>query len=85
MMWYDVSSMKHMLDDLRTGSMEAGTHIADIEQLAGLDGWEGYEYWSAQLEAESDLLNDLNALTCEHYWALPQEAGQEGQSDVLPF
>ncbi|HJQ71590.1 MAG TPA: hypothetical protein VKA70_21620 [Blastocatellia bacterium] len=65
--------------------MEAGTHIADIEQLAGLDGWEGYEYWSTQLEADIELLNDLNVSTCDQFWVLRQEAGQEGQSDVFPF
>jgi hypothetical protein len=77
--------MKHKLEDVRTDSMEAGTHIADIEQLAGWDGWEGYEYWSAQLEAEGELLNDVDASTCGHHWVWTQEGGQEGQSDVLPF
>ena len=84
-MWYAVSSMKHKQDDVRTDSMEAGIDIADIEQLAGLDGWEGYEYWSTQLEAEIELLSDLNASTCGDHWMLPQDGGQEGQSDVLPF
>ena len=77
--------MKHKQDDVRTDSMEAGTDIAIIQQLAGLDGWEGYEYWSAQLEAKSEWLNDLNASTCERHWVLPQDAGQEGRSDVFPF
>ena len=77
--------MKHKQDDVRTEGMEAGTDIADIEQLAGLDGWEGYEYWSAQLEAEIESLDDLNASTCERHWVPPQDAGQEGRSDVLPF
>jgi hypothetical protein len=77
--------MKHKQDDVRTEGMEAGTHIANIEQLAGLDGWEGYEYWSAQLEAEAELLNDLDASTCKQHWVPPQDSGQEGRSDVFPF
>jgi hypothetical protein len=85
MLWYTVSRMKHKRDNVRTGNMEAGTHIANIEQLAGLDGWEGYEYWSAQLEAEGELLSGLNASTCEQHWVPPQDAYQEGRSDVLPF
>jgi hypothetical protein len=77
--------MKHTKENVRTKGMEAGTHIANIEQLAGWDGWEGYEYWSAQLEADSELLSDLEASTCGHHWLQPQEAGQEGRSDVFPF
>jgi len=77
--------MKHKRDNVRTDSMERGTYIAGLGQLADWDGWEGYEYWSAQLEAETELLSDLNASTCERRWRLPQDSGQEGQSDVLPF
>ena len=77
--------MKHKQDDVRTESMEAGTHIANIEQLAGLDGWEGYEYWSARLESESELLSDLDLSTCEQRWMPSQDACQEGRGDVFPF
>ena len=75
--------MKHNDNRVRTGSMEQGTHIASFEQVADWDGWEGYEYWSAQLEAESELLADIE--TQAGAWMQPIEEGQEGRGDVLPF
>ena len=63
--------------------MESGTNIAAFEQLADWDGWEGYEYWSAQLEAENDLLDELEGQA--ENWMQPVEASKEGLNDVLPF
>ncbi len=60
-----------------------GTYFASIEQLADWDGWEGYEYWSAQLEAESDLPADIEGQAGD--WMRLAEACQEGRSDVFPF
>lgn len=70
--------MKHSGNLIRTASMERGVYISGFEQLADWDGWEGYEYWSAQLEAEMDV--EAQAET----W-MQMEAYQEGRSDVLPF
>ena len=70
--------MKHNKNHSRTEGMETGIHIASFEQLADWDGWEGYEYWSAQLEAECDL--EAEAET----W-IPVEVSKEGRGDVLPF
>ena len=53
-----------------------------LDELADLDAWEGYEFWSAQLEAKAEFLENF-------YDA--REAGacysdqRERKSDVLPF
>jgi hypothetical protein len=72
--------MKHSDDQVRTEGMEHGTYIASFDQLADWDGWAGYEYWSAQLEAEMD--TEAEAEIC---WMQPMEASGEGLNDVLPF
>jgi hypothetical protein len=71
--------MKHNEKHVRIEGMEHGTYIASFEQLADWDGWEGYEYWSAQLEAETDVEAQAGN------WMQPMEACQEGRGDVLPF
>ena len=66
--------------------MESGFEVASytlhLDELFDLDAWEGYEFWSAQLEAEAELLTD------------PRQAGaseqayseqKERKSDALPF
>jgi hypothetical protein len=63
------------------GAMESGVGVASytlhLDELLDLDAWEGYEFWSAQLEAE--LLTD------------PKQAEQayielsERKTDALPF
>ena len=60
----------------------------DIQQglysdvLTDLNTWEGYEFWSAQLEAQMELLADL-----EHgEWAQSGRADRDERAgDVIPF
>ena len=52
----------------------------EADEWADWRAWQGYEFWSAQLEAEMDYLSELpQALV-----AAPPVA-QGGKSDGLPF
>jgi hypothetical protein len=53
-----------------------------LEELADLDAWEGYEFWSAQLEANVDFLVELEQVEGA---GLSQPEPGEGKSDVFPF
>ncbi|MGA9769911.1 MAG: hypothetical protein WBV94_12780 [Blastocatellia bacterium] len=58
------------------------------DEIAELSAWQGYEFWSAQLETEMEFSADF-----EQSGSLPQSEGfalsrlemKEGKSDVLPF
>ncbi|HEX8092161.1 MAG TPA: hypothetical protein VF762_25160 [Blastocatellia bacterium] len=53
-----------------------------LEELADLDAWEGYEFWSAQLEANIDFLAEPGHV---EETGLSQPERDERKSDVLPF
>ncbi|HVG19376.1 MAG TPA: hypothetical protein VNI02_09995 [Blastocatellia bacterium] len=53
-----------------------------LDELADLDAWEGYEFWSAQLEAKMEFLADLEHVEGVRLIRLEQS---ERKGDVLPF
>ena len=55
---------------------QGNNYSPQLEELAELMAWQGYEFWSAQIEAEMEFQANFE-----------QTAGQlqEGKSDVLPF
>lgn len=53
-----------------------------LDELADLSAWQGYEFWSAQLETEMDFLADFEQAGS---FSLSQLEVKEGKSDVLPF
>lgn len=53
-----------------------------LEELADLDAWEGYEFWSAQLEAKIEFLADLEQIEGAQ---IRQTEQGERKSDVFPF
>jgi hypothetical protein len=55
---------------------------SDFRELAELDAWEGYEFWSAQLEAHMVSVDDGASL---EGFSLVQLERKAGQTDVLPF
>ena len=59
---------------------EKTSYRNDIDEWAEWSAWQGYEFWSAQLEAEMEFLSELQ----EAMQAAPL-AAQEGKSDGLPF
>ena len=58
---------------------ETGYRI-EMDEWADWSAWQGYEFWSAQLEAEMDFLSELQQAMS----AAPPPT-QEGKSDALPF
>jgi hypothetical protein len=52
----------------------------EMDEWADWSAWQGYEFWSAQLEAEMEFLSELQQAMS----AAPLPV-QEGKSDVLPF
>ena len=52
----------------------------EMDDWADWSAWQGYEFWSAQLEAEMEFLSELQQAMS----AAPLPV-QEGRSDVLPF
>jgi len=59
---------------------EKTSYRIEMDEWADWSAWQGYEFWSAQLEAEMEFLSELQ----EAMSAAPLPA-QEGHSDVLPF
>jgi hypothetical protein len=53
-----------------------------LDELADLSAWQGYEFWSAQLETEMEFLADFEQAGG---FSLSQLEAKEGKSDVLPF
>ena len=56
-----------------------GEYTESLEQEA----WRGYEFWSAQIEAEMELIEEEAAAA--RLARLTARAPQEGAGDVLPF
>jgi hypothetical protein len=58
-----------------------------LGELADLDAWEGYEFWSSQLEAQMEELDEVE------WFDKPERCGlrasamatDERERDVLPF
>jgi hypothetical protein len=59
---------------------EKTSYRIDMDEWADWSAWQGYEFWSAQLEAEMDFLSELQQAMS----AAPPPT-QEGKSDALPF
>lgn len=53
---------------------------AGSDEMADLDAWRGYEFWSAQVEARMQ----IGERTAK-YGARPELYERERESDVLPF
>ena len=56
------------------------SYRSEADDWAELSAWQGYEFWSAQLEAEMAFLSEL-----EQTLSAGPVLAQEGKSDVLPF
>lgn len=56
------------------------SYQVEIDEWADWRAWQGYEFWSVQLEAEMDCFSELQQAMS----AVPLVA-QEGKSDGLPF
>jgi len=56
------------------------SYKSELDDWVDLSAWQGYEFWSAQLEAEMAFLAELE----EAMSGAPLVA-QEGKGDVLPF
>ena len=54
----------------------------NLDELAELIAWRGYEFWSAQIEAEMEFLADFEQAAIV---AADRVEVREGQSDVVPF
>lgn len=53
-----------------------------LDELADLDAWEGYEFWSAQLEARIEVLADFERVDGARLMLAEQN---ERNGDVFPF
>ena len=53
-----------------------------FDELADLSAWQGYEFWSAQLETEMEFSADFEP---SEGFPLARLEMKEGKSDVLPF
>lgn len=58
-----------------------------LGELADLDAWEGYEFWSAQLEAQMEELDEVEWFDKPEPSGMkaPATAADERERDVLPF
>jgi hypothetical protein len=56
------------------------SYQVETDEWADWRAWQGYEFWSAQLEAEMDYFSELQQAMS----AAPLVV-QEGKSDGLPF
>ena len=52
------------------------------DEIAELSAWQGYEFWSSQLETEMDFSADFEQ---SESFSLIRLEMKEGKSDVLPF
>jgi hypothetical protein len=59
-----------------------GRYDLYLDELADLDAWEGYEFWSAQLEAKIEHLADFGQVEAAQ---LRRAEQGERKSDVSPF
>jgi hypothetical protein len=74
--------MKHQRSGVMESNYQGGRYGLHLDELADLNAWEGYEFWSAQLEAKIDFLADFEH-DCEA--RLIQVEQSERKSDVFPF
>ena len=63
-------------------AQESQGYIPDWDQITNLDAWEGYEFWSSQLEAEMEMFDEFATTDSLD---LVQLERKEVKSDVLPF
>ena len=63
-------------------ALEKQGYMADWDLVADLEAWEGYEYWSTQLEAK---MESLNQFEMPDSFRLVRLERTEVRSDVLPF
>ncbi|HXG94395.1 MAG TPA: hypothetical protein VNN73_18770 [Blastocatellia bacterium] len=61
---------------------EQSSYSDELGQLEELDAWQGYEFWSAQLESLIEWLDEVDQPSS---FNLVQIERKERQSDVLPF
>lgn len=61
---------------------EAQSYMPDWDQIANLDAWEGYEFWSSQLETEMESLEEPELNQSRGFTCLERK---EVTSDALPF
>ena len=54
----------------------------NFDELAELSAWQGYEFWSSQLETEMEFSADFEQ---SEGFSLIRLEMKEGKSDVLPF
>jgi hypothetical protein len=74
--------MKQRGNAIMESAYEVIRNAMHLDELADLDAWEGYEFWSAQLDAEADFLTDLEHTRGAEPNYLEQ---RERKIDVLPF
>ena len=55
------------------------------QEIEDLGGWQGYEFWSLQLEAEMDQLDETPTERCDAEQAEGYWIGGGEQFDALPF
>ena len=63
-------------------TLEEQGYMAEWDWVTDLDAWEGYEYWSTQLEAKMESLNQIEMPDSFRPVRLERT---EVRSDVLPF
>jgi hypothetical protein len=80
--WYNVSRMKHRGKDAMKNAERSRDEIEHLDELAELMAWQGYEFWSAQVEAEMEFLADFEQAAMV---AADRAEVREGKSDVVPF
>jgi hypothetical protein len=66
---------------MRQGREKMGADL-NLDEIAELEAWEGYEFWSAQLEAQMEVIDEAYGLEAFGFIQLERKAGQR---DVLPF
>ena len=64
---------------MKSRQQEASYRV-EMDEWAEWSAWQGYEFWSAQLEAEMEFLSELQQAMSD----VPPPV-REGKSDVLPF
>lgn len=64
------------------GMQETQGYIPNWDEVANLDAWEGYEFWSSQLEAGMESFEEFAG---DYSLNLVQLEPKEVRSDALPF
>jgi hypothetical protein len=79
--------MKHRGNVIMETGYEVIGHALHLDELEDLDAWEGYEFWSAQLEAEQESISDefLTAPKTAPVTVQGRPERRERKADVLPF